>query len=103
VVRLAGLATKGARPATYDAATRTCAATYCHDGAGAGVRAPKWTDGPAARACGACHSTPPPAPHPQDASCGASTCHEGITTGALTLSPAGRAVHVNGLIDRRVP
>jgi predicted CxxxxCH...CXXCH cytochrome family protein len=103
VVRLAGLATKGGRPATYDPATKTCAATYCHEGAGAGSKAPRWTDGASARACGSCHATPPPPPHAQDTSCGASTCHEGVTTSALALSAAGRAVHVNGIIDRRVP
>jgi predicted CxxxxCH...CXXCH cytochrome family protein len=106
LVRLAGLGTKGARPATYDAATKTCAATYCHDGAGAAAsaKAPRWTDGAPLRACGSCHATPPPAPHPQDTSCGASACHEGITTtGALAISAGGRAVHVNGIIDRRVP
>lgn len=103
-IRLAGLATRGARPATYDAATKTCAATYCHDGAGANAltRSPRWIDGASARTCGSCHSTPPPAPHPQDATCGSSTCHDGITSG-LTITAAGRAVHVNGLIDRRAP
>lgn len=104
VVRLAGLATKGARPATYDAATKTCAATYCHDGAGAAANAPRWTDGPSARACGSCHATPPPAPHPQDTSCGSSACHDGITTtGALAISSRGRPGHVNGIVDRRAP
>lgn len=103
VIRLAGLATKGGRPATYDAATKTCAATYCHDGDGAGVRAPRWSDGAPARACGSCHATPPPPPHAQDASCGTASCHEGITSGGLTITAAGRAVHVNGLLDRRAP
>lgn len=104
VVRLAGLATKGARPATYDPATKTCAATYCHGGAGAAASAPRWADGAKARACGSCHATPPPAPHPQNASCGAAGCHEGITeAGTLAISAAGRSVHVNGLIDRRAP
>jgi predicted CxxxxCH...CXXCH cytochrome family protein len=105
VVRLAGLATKGGRPATYDAATKTCAATYCHDGAGASAtgKAPRWTDGAPAATCGSCHATPPPAPHPPSTACGTSGCHEGITTGALAISAAGRAVHVNGIIDRRLP
>lgn len=103
-IRLAGLATKGARPASYDPVTKTCAATYCHDGAGANplTRSPRWSDGAAARACGSCHATPPPAPHPQGTSCSSATCHEGITNG-LTVTAAGRSVHVNGLIDRRVP
>ena len=104
VVRLAGLATRNAHPATYDPATKTCAATYCHDGPGAAVKAPRWTDGAPARACGACHSTPPPPPHAQFTSCGLSSCHEGITdTSGLTVTAAGRTVHVNGMVDRSVP
>ncbi len=103
VVRLAGLATKGGRPASYDPATKTCAATYCHDGAGAALKAPRWTDGAAAKTCGACHASPPPPPHAQATSCGASSCHEGITSSALAITAAGRAVHVNGIVDRRVP
>jgi len=103
VIRLAGLATNGGAPATYDPATRTCAATYCHAGAGAALAAPRWNDGPSARACGSCHAAPPPPPHAQGTSCGASSCHEGITAGALVISVAGRAVHVNGRIDRRAP
>ena len=101
--RLAGLATKGGRRATYDPATQTCASTYCHEGAGGAVKAPRWTDPVPVRACGSCHATPPPAPHPQLASCAAASCHAGITTDELTISAAGRAVHVNGSIDRRLP
>ena len=103
VVRLAGLAMRGGAPPTYDAATKTCAATYCHAGSGASASAPRWTDGAPARACGSCHATPPPPPHAQSASCGASTCHEGITTNALAITPADRPVHVNGQIDRHLP
>lgn len=103
VVRLAGLSTKGGRPATYDATTKTCAATYCHDGAGAVASAPRWTDGPAARSCGSCHGTPPPPPHAQATTCGGSTCHDGLTSSATALTAAGRVVHVNGLIDRHAP
>ena len=102
-VRLAGLATNGGAPATYAPATKTCSSTYCHDGAGGAVAAPRWTDGAPSGACGSCHATPPPLPHAPNAACASSTCHEGITTGALTISAAGQAVHVNGLIDRRVP
>jgi predicted CxxxxCH...CXXCH cytochrome family protein len=87
-VRLLGLATSGGHRASFDPATMTCAETSCHAGRGASVPAPKWTDGVAARACGACHATPPPAPHPPSTTCDA--CH-----------PAPSAAsHVNGLIDR---
>ena len=102
VIRLAGLATTGGAPATYDAATKTCSDTYCHAGGGATAKAPRWTDGPAARTCGSCHATPPPPPHAQVASCGTSSCHDGLTSG-LVITAAGRAVHVNGRIDRRAP
>lgn len=102
-VRLAGLATKNGSPATYDAATQTCAATYCHGGAGAAAKDPRWTDGPSARTCGSCHATPPPPPHTSSTACGSSSCHEGITSASLAISAAGRAVHVNGRIDRHLP
>lgn len=106
VIRLAGLATRGGRAASYDPATKSCAATYCHDGPGASAvgRAPRWTDGAPARACGSCHSTPPPPPHAQLTACGLSSCHQGITDATgLTITAAGRTVHVNGVVDRAVP
>ncbi|MBS2018815.1 MAG: CxxxxCH/CxxCH domain-containing protein [Deltaproteobacteria bacterium] len=89
-VRLAGLATKGGRAPTYDAATKTCGSTYCHDGAGATRPSPRWSDGPLG-SCGACHASPPPAPHPQSTACGTSGCHVG--------GPNAKQ-HVNGVIDR---
>jgi predicted CxxxxCH...CXXCH cytochrome family protein len=98
-VRLAGLAIRGGRRASYDPLTKTCAGTYCHEGSGASVPSPRWTDGPAARACTSCHGAPPPPPHSQSATCGGSTCHEGSTAG-LTMTAAGRLVHVDGVIDR---
>lgn len=102
-VRLGGLAVKGGRRATFDPETKTCAGTYCHEGRGGKVQAPTWKTGSAARACGACHATPPPPPHPPSTTCGVSTCHEGITSGPTTITPAGKNVHVNGLVDPRVP
>jgi predicted CxxxxCH...CXXCH cytochrome family protein len=87
-VRLLGLATSGGHRATFDATTQTCAETYCHAGRGASIAAPKWTDGASARACGACHSNPPPPPHPQSATC--EGCHPTTTT----------ATHVDGLVTR---
>jgi predicted CxxxxCH...CXXCH cytochrome family protein len=98
-VRLAGLAAKGGRRPSWDATTKTCADTYCHDHRGGGSPAPSWTDGP--RTCSSCHSSPPPPPHPQSSTCGGATCHEGRTSG-LSMTPAGRVTHVDGLIDRAV-
>lgn len=88
-VRLAGLSTHGGSRASYDPTTRTCAETYCHAGRGATAPSPRWGDGPGASACGACHSTPPPPPHPAGTTCTESTCHAG-----------GAAVHVDGVVDR---
>ncbi len=104
-VRLAGLATRGGSPATYDKATQSCASTYCHAGAGASLegKAPRWNQGASAIVCGACHSTPPPLPHPQSLTCSASACHEGITSSATAISAGGRAAHVNGRVDRALP
>lgn len=102
-VRLSGLAVRGGRRAAWDPATKTCAGTYCHEGAGARAPAPRWTDGPAAATCGACHATPPPAPHAAASTCASAGCHEGATTPGGDLTPAARAVHVNGRVDARVP
>jgi predicted CxxxxCH...CXXCH cytochrome family protein len=102
-VRLSGLATRGGRQATYDPATKTCAGTYCHEGAGGTVQAPSWSTGSPARACGACHASPPPPPHSTGTLCSSAACHLGITSSPSAITPAGRAVHVNGTIDRSVP
>ena len=97
-VRLAGLATRGGRRASFDPVTKTCAGTYCHEGAGALSPSPRWTD-TTATTCTSCHGTPPPAPHVQTTTCGGAACHEGRTTG-LQMTPAGRLVHVDGVVDR---
>lgn len=102
-VRFAGLATRGARRPSWEASSKTCAGTYCHEGAGGALQAPRWTDGESARACGACHSAPPPPPHSQSAACASSGCHVGSTTSAGSITSAGKAVHVDGVIDRVVP
>jgi predicted CxxxxCH...CXXCH cytochrome family protein len=90
VVRLSGLATKGGSPATWDTTTRSCAATYCHDRGSGSVRAPRWSDGAAARTCNSCHTSPPPPPHSQSTTCGTAGCHD----------PRAE-VHVDGVVDRR--
>lgn len=102
-VRLSGLAIRGGRRAAWDPATKTCAGTYCHEGANARAPAPRWTDGPAAATCGACHAIPPPAPHAASATCSSAGCHVGTTAPDGALTPAGKAVHVNGSVDSRVP
>lgn len=87
-VRLSGMAISGGSRATYDASTKSCASTYCHAGAGASVPAPRWTDGPSARACGACHAAPPPPPHSPSTAC--EQCH----------GPRTKATHVDGFVTR---
>ena len=99
-VRLGGLALASARRPSYDVATRTCAQTYCHDGAGAAKPAPRWDDGPPAAACGACHASPPPPPHAAVATCAGTSCHRGSTDATGQLTPLGAAHHVDGRIDR---
>jgi len=98
IVRLSGLATKGGRAPTWDAATKTCTNTYCHYGPGATLPAPTWTSGPSASTCGACHAAPPPPPHTTSSSCGLVGCHNGAVSGGA-LTPGGSAVHVDGRIQ----
>src|SRR6266702_1231068 len=86
--------TGGAKPA-FDAATATCASTYCHGQFTGGnvLNAPVWTVvGGAQAACGSCHGVPPPAPHVASTDCG--SCHTGYT--ATTVNAA---THVDGKVD----
>jgi predicted CxxxxCH...CXXCH cytochrome family protein len=103
VVRFLGLAVKGGRRASYDPVSKTCTGTYCHEGSGGSLPAPTWTAGRSAASCGGCHGAPPPPPHPASTDCASSVCHGGITSGPSAISPAGKAVHVDGTIDRSVP
>ncbi len=78
-----------------------CAATYCHGAtlsAGGTNQAPAWTvvDGTQA-ACGTCHGTPPPSPHPQLAAC--RPCHPQTIGESGGIDVAG-GKHVNGVVDR---
>jgi len=99
-VRIVGVATTGARTPMFDPATKTCSAVYCHAGAAGGkFPAPKWTQGKEGGECGACHSTPPPAPHTTDTGCGGgSFCHVGSVSGGV-ITPLGITKHINGKID----
>lgn len=99
-VHFAGLAVAGGRRASFDPVTKTCSGTYCHEGSGASNAAPRWTEGP--MTCASCHGAPPPPPHAQSATCGGAGCHEGRTSG-LAMTKAGRAAHVDGVIDRGPP
>lgn len=88
--------------ATYDRTAHTCSSTYCHGGGastlkGGTAMTPLWTrvDGTQSR-CGSCHGAPPPAPHPQNASCG--SCHPTMVAG-MNTTIAYPAKHIDGNVD----
>ncbi len=80
----------GATP-TFSSATLTCSGTYCH-----GAAQPEWTAPRSSTdACGSCHGTPPPLPHPQDPTCG--RCHGDVMN--LEGGFAGPELHVDGTLQ----
>lgn len=86
--------TGGATPG-WDSQSLTCAGTYCHGSTlrgGGANQAPLWTGGASQAACGSCHGTPPPAPHPQTQIC--DSCHPGYTVTAVDLTK-----HINGRVE----
>ena len=96
---------RGAAP-SWDG--RSCSSVACH---GAGLRdpvaAPVWTDtSGAARACGACHGIPP-TQHTASVACGRSECHgsevAGNAQGIPFITPSGKALHVDGIVELRTP
>ncbi|WP_242343295.1 CxxxxCH/CxxCH domain c-type cytochrome [Anaeromyxobacter terrae] len=95
------LATKGGAIPRFDAATATCAATYCHGatlGAGGSLTTPTWNkvDGTQA-ACGTCHGAPPTTGnHPQSADCAA--CHPETVNADGTINVAGGR-HIDGSVQ----
>jgi predicted CxxxxCH...CXXCH cytochrome family protein len=89
----------GASPA-WTRASATCSSTYCHGAtlaAGGGVTAPVWTtvDG-TQTACGTCHGSPPPSPHPANPLCNA--CHPLTVAVDGTIDVAGGR-HIDGTVD----
>lgn len=87
----------GARP-SWDRASASCTA-YCHGATlpGGTNTTPQWTtvDGTQA-ACGSCHGTPPPAPHPQNSNC--NSCHPGTVNADGSLNVNG-GLHIDGVIE----
>ncbi len=70
---------------------QTCGNTYCH-----GAAEPAWTKvGQGEAACGTCHGTPPPSPHPQVQAC--SRCHPRVADDNLNI--LNRALHINGSVE----
>ena len=98
-VTFGALATASGAGPIWNRDTATCSGAYCH---GATLRggthpSPTWTkvDGTEA-ACGTCHGTPPPPPHPAQSDC--STCHSGTVSSGMNINVAG-GLHINGIID----
>lgn len=88
----------GGRAASWEPDSATCS-VYCHGATleGGSATRPVWTrvDGSQA-ACGSCHGSPPPAPHPASAAC--SGCHPSTVKADGTIDRAA-AAHINGKID----
>jgi len=90
-ITFGALAQHGDRAPYYDAAARTCQASYCHGSAWPVWTSPRTSD----EACGSCHGTPPPSPHPQSDRCNA--CHgEVIDADRHFIAPER---HVDGVVD----
>jgi predicted CxxxxCH...CXXCH cytochrome family protein len=95
-----GIASQGLRP-TYDAATATCSATYCHGGnlVGGSNTRPDWTklDGTQA-ACGTCHGIPPRPTWGHNYHTGCTWCHYDIAndSGTAITNPA---LHIDGVVE----
>ena len=98
----------------WDHDTATCTNSYCHGdtlhqtdptthqvipGAGGTITQPMWTqvDGQQSK-CGACHGTPPPAPHPQNPDCG--QCHQSMNPGDFAAGKISYPeLHIDGLVE----
>jgi predicted CxxxxCH...CXXCH cytochrome family protein len=94
-----GLATTGGLEPGWDRDVASCASTYCHGATltGGSNTAPTWTtvDG-SQDACGSCHGSPPPAPHPQNEQC--NVCHPNTVTADQEIDVAG-GYHIDGKVD----
>jgi predicted CxxxxCH...CXXCH cytochrome family protein len=92
------LATTDASTPVWSDATATCTGTYCHGAtlSGGTDTTPIWTkvDGTQAK-CGACHSLPPPSPHPQVAQC--FQCHGDTVDAQGNIT--NPAKHVDGKVE----
>ena len=99
-ITFGGIATTDGATPSYDRATASCAASYCHGGfpGGNGANPVSWT-GTGKLGCTDCHAAPPPANatshHPPNPTCG--TCHPGYSASIPTA--VVQATHVNGTPD----
>lgn len=96
------------RGATPTFAGGSCSAVACHGANLAdSVASPTWKDTSGdARTCGACHGIPP-TQHTPSMQCGRSDCHGSEigrdTRGVPFITPAGKALHVDGIVELRTP
>lgn len=84
----------------------SCDQVACH---GAGLPEPRsvtptWTDSSGrAKACGACHGTPPAVQHTTSTSCDRSTCHGSevsrAASGLLGITENGKQLHIDGTVE----
>ena len=101
-----GLASLGTTVApAWNRASATCSNTYCHGATlgGGSNTAPIWTrlDGSQA-ACGTCHGTPPPAPHPavSGGTTACNPCHPAtIDASGVIIPPAAAGKHLDGIVE----
>jgi predicted CxxxxCH...CXXCH cytochrome family protein len=91
-----GLATANGATPSYDPATMTCSATYCH---GATLNGGKETtqtwDGKILQGCQSCHGYPPGGGHPTNSNC--ALCHPDTVNPDQSLKAGGK--HLNGVVD----
>ncbi|HEY3446775.1 MAG TPA: CxxxxCH/CxxCH domain-containing protein [Myxococcales bacterium] len=86
---------------SWDRTAAKCSSVYCHGASlaawGGTNKMPQWTkvDGTQA-ACGTCHGAPPPAPHPQNASC--NECHAMTVLASGKIDVAG-GKHIDGILE----
>ena len=84
-----------------------CQQTSCHGGkfpgthrSGGSNPSPQWTSvGVGQASCGACHSLPPPAPHPYQNDC--SSCHEDVAKNNVDF--VRPELHVDGVVTFTLP
>ncbi len=89
----------------WSESSQSCTTSYCHgrfEGGNAG-NAPVWTKvGTGQAACGTCHGSPPPAPHPVVSSAPSSCnpCHpQTVDAGGNIIAAAAGGKHLNGRIE----
>ena len=93
----------GQQPAAFDPVSKGCSQVACHGGPLQLAREVRWLPQEVGlRGCASCHDVPPPAPHVQLAGCGGALCHGAEvreTVPEYSITPSGRYLHIDGLIQ----